>query len=385
MRPAQGEATGTDEIAPGSGECGEYADARRVLLPALEQPLGLLEPTLGEPQLGQPRGRLAGEVGLGVDAQLERSEQVPLGGLPLSGVEQDRAAVGATGRIKVLVAEALLEGVGGVDPLQGVRELGGLGAAGDEVAAGVHDGVGSPGLAGQGGSHRLVEQGRALLPAPLLDQGGPQLAEGAQLQVGVAVPAGGLARLGRPPLGGDRVGAVMGAQQRHPAGQRRQPSLLDHARGPGQPAPCDRGPAQARAVGEVEPDGAHRRVRQVVAVAEGGIRALVVLHRGLGLTHPPEHVGEPRVRLCGRLPRERVLKGGPCAGPLSGRQGRAPRCQQVVGVGCRHPLRVRGPPTRRRLTAHCANASTGLVADHPNGPSGSFLDVAHRVPGFGDS
>ena len=86
---------------------------------------------------------------------------------------------------------------------------------------------------------------------------------------------------------------------------------------------------------------------------EGGVRALVVLHRGLGLTHPPEHVGEPRVRLCGRLPRERVLKGGPCAGPLSGRQGRAPRCQQVVGVGCRHPLRVRGPPTRRRLTAHC--------------------------------
>ena len=82
---------------------------------------------------------------------------------------------------------------------------------------------------------------------------GPQLAEGAQLQVGVAVPAGGLARLGRPPLGGDRVGAVMGAQQRHPAGQRRQPSLLDHARGPGQPAPCDRGPAQARAVGEVDP------------------------------------------------------------------------------------------------------------------------------------
>lgn len=81
----------------------------------------------------------------------------------------------------MLVAEALLEGVGGVDPLQGVRELGGLSAAGDEVAAGVHDGVGSPGLAGQGGSHRLVEQGRALLPAPLLDQGGPQLDEGAQL------------------------------------------------------------------------------------------------------------------------------------------------------------------------------------------------------------
>ena len=101
----------------------------------------------------------------------------------------------------------------------------------------------------------------------MLDQRHAELAERAQLEVGVAGPARELPRLSRPPLRRGGIAAVVRPHQQHPALERRQLELLDQPRSPPQPARRGRRVAQADPVVEVERDRGERRPGEISAGA----------------------------------------------------------------------------------------------------------------------
>ena len=140
--------------------------------------------------------------------RLERGREFLLGPHPPARGEQHPPVERAADGVEEGAAVALGEVIGRADPLAGALVLGGAGARDDHLAAREDDRVQAPGLAAERAGHRLVQQRDPLRDPAHRDEGGADLAEGAQLQVDVGGMPSALERLSGQALGLDRVGAA---------------------------------------------------------------------------------------------------------------------------------------------------------------------------------
>jgi hypothetical protein len=151
-----------------------------------EQFLGFGELALDHPQFSELRERLSAQVRLAGLADVQGGSQLLLRLRPPALAQQDAAEVRAAGGVKVQVAVALGEPVGGADPLHRALELQSAGARRDRSAPGEDDGVQAPALPRQRAGHRLVEQRDAFGHPAKLDQRVSELAQRAEFEVRVA-------------------------------------------------------------------------------------------------------------------------------------------------------------------------------------------------------
>ena len=219
-------------------------------------------------------------------------------------------------------AVALVEVVGGADPLHGPLDVRSPAARGDRAATDQHDRVEIPALAGEGGGHRLIKQSCARLDISQLDERGTNLAHRTQGQIGVATLPSEVQRLTGTALGNLRLSLVVGEvrpAQQHPAPHRRQLELLDELGCPSCPAASSGVVAQTHAERETQVDRAEHSLPRLGLPSEHGVGALPTAQRLVGVTGPPASDPEPEQRLprLDRLEHTPVdlLRNGPLARP----------------------------------------------------------------------
>src|SRR4029453_17291179 len=213
-------------------------------------------------------------------------------------------------------------------------------------------------LAAEGAGHGLVDQGHALGLPTGRDQRDPEVAEGAQLQVDVAIGPG---QLEHPPdqrMGPLRVGLQEPPQQQQPALQRAGAGLAGDPLGPGQPAPGDGVVVEVRGPGDAEEDRRPGRPGGVPGPPEPGVGPLGRGHRGPGLAQPPQGGPQPVQRLGGLALLEGGGEAGPGLLPAAGGQG-LPARRQVVLRG--HAAQYAPPP--RPEIGHLPDARRPRPAD----------------------
>ena len=229
------------ECRCGQGEVSsEHLDARAnghgrfMVLEARHEPLRLPDPALCQPQLGQPGQSLGAYRGHGVSRELQRRPQFHLGLFPVSGGEQDAPVVGAAGGIEKRTAVPLDEPVRHPYPLHDPLEVGAAIAQVDHLATREDHRV-ELSLAGEGAGHGLVYEGHAVAdPAPFY-QGGPELAQGAQIEVPVPEFDGQPPCLVCEVLAFFRVEATVRLDEQHPTPHGFEVELVHQPRGVGSP------------------------------------------------------------------------------------------------------------------------------------------------------
>jgi hypothetical protein len=265
---------------------------RRETFEAGDEPLGLVQPALCDPELGEGRRGQRVRRGLRGLRFPERRRQLGLGLGPVARRHEHGSVEHAAVDVEERAPVPLCEPIRGSNPLDRALELGAADAGADHVAAGVDDRVEVAAFTSERGGHRLVEQREALVHPPLANEAGAGLGERAELEIEVSRCRGQLARLAGQPLAVVGIVALARLEKLHPAEQVRELVLLDEPPRPREPAGRCRCVGQVRAVVHAEAERDRGRLSLIAAAAEVGVRTLAVGHRFACLPEPPERLAE---------------------------------------------------------------------------------------------
>ena len=162
----------------------------RAAIDAGQQLLGVLEPALSQPELGQPDER-----GLALALGADRPESNGVGergvGLgPPPGRGEETAVVGAAERRHVGDLAAGRDRLADPDPLVGPSDVVGVLAGREQLAEHLGEDEEVVDLATGDAGERLVEVHHALVDAVVVHEGGAEVGESVELEVAGAVAAG---------------------------------------------------------------------------------------------------------------------------------------------------------------------------------------------------
>ena len=242
----------------------------------VEQLLGLLEPPLPDPQVGQPGERAATQVALTESPEPDGFGQrdVRLG--PPTRRRQQPAVVRAAERRDRREPPSLGDRLTDADPLVRARDVVRALTRREELAEDLLQDTEVVDLTARHCRKRFVEQQHALFGPVGVDEARSEVGQRVELQVGVAEAASYLERLTEEDLLAGAVTLEHAALERHPPAFARLP-VPQQRRRAGQPPAHDRGVAEDHAVHVRErPCNAHR-AEQVAGVAMGGVRSLPFL------------------------------------------------------------------------------------------------------------
>ena len=198
-------------------------------------------------------------------------------------------------------------------------------------------------LAAQSAGHGLVNQGQAFGNPAGGDQGQAEVAEGAQLQVGVAAVPGQLQGPLLELAGPAGIRLQVAAQQPQPALERVRVQVAQQPLGPGQPATAGGGVVVVRDPGHAQADGGHRGRDGIPGPPEPGVGPFGVVNAGPGLAQPPQGDAHAVEGLGGLPLGQGGGESGPGLRPAPGIQGGGPRGQVVLlghGAKYAHPTRA---------------------------------------------
>ena len=295
----------------------------RTPLDTAQHPDRVLDPSLGEPELGECPGRESVRCRKHAPGHLDRIGEKCLGGAPVTVLEQNPAVVGAALRIQERTPVPVDEALERLNPLRRALQIETAAAHDHRHAAHLGDRQRITALTADHAGHRLIKQRHAFPGPALLYQGLTDGVHCHQLQAGVSVRAPDLGRLARQCLAPDRiVGDVGGGPQEFPAQLRNL--VLDDPCRTRQPSAGRSRVAQIPLVVAHQRQSGAGREHQVAAAAESGIGLLAIGNRARDITEPEQRVRQARQRL-GHLGHFKDgRKSITCAAPVAGRHGLEP-------------------------------------------------------------
>jgi hypothetical protein len=297
-----------------------------------EEPAGLLQPALPDPQVGEPDERTRPQprpLPQAPEAHGAGQRGVGLG--PVAGRGHEPAVVGAAEGGHGREAAALGDRLADADPLLGPGDVVGVLAGREQLAEDLLQHHEVLDLVARHGGQRLVEQEHALLDPVGVHEAGAEVGQRDELQVHVADGAAHGDRLAQerllPPL----------VRLEHAPVERDPPRLAliggdgQQALGPGHPAAVDRHVADEGAVHVAERPGHPHRAHVPVVAPVGRVGPLPQLDRRREVELDVGGPGEALQRVPGGVLGQRALERRPGPGRVAGPQGRLPVLDQVAG------------------------------------------------------
>ncbi len=295
---------------------------------AFQQTLGLLESSLPNAQLREPKQRE--ELGRPVPRleRADRGEQLALRLLPAAERDQDPAVVRPAGRRHEVAPR--LEASRGLEPLLGASDVGRPFTGAQQPAVDLADGADTADLSCEDGGHRLVEQRHPLGDAPRSDVRVAEQRHGIELEVPVAVPPGDRDRRGRELLALGCIGGPRSAIEHEPPVRRTLFDPLEQALRPRHP-PVRRGHvAVDRHVQERQPARQLGGLRPQAAPLVFGKRALLELDRPRMLTPELQRLSQAVENLGGLAELGGLLEEGAGALPVRCGKRLAAEAEELV-------------------------------------------------------
>ena len=270
-----------------------------MILETCHEPLCILYAALCQPQLGQPGEGLRADWRHGITREIQGCPQLHLGPVPFSGEEQDSSVVGPAGGIQERAAVSFDEPVRRPNPLHDPLEVRTAITRVDHLAADEDHGV-ELALACERAGHRLVDKGHTIVDVATFYVDGPDLAQGAQLEVPVPKLDGQAPCLvGQvPALVGIR--AASGLEEQHPAPHGLEVELTYQPRGVSRPPGRGGVVTEVGLVDETELKGHVGRLDRVDGT-ERGVSLLPPTHRLPDFSQPPQRVSQSQQYLGGLL------------------------------------------------------------------------------------